>query len=406
MDKVKKILYYWRNSLADSNRMSIQEARLQKAHYIDTSFEEGVLPPKVVKELFDEKEELLKKHRKHTGLEEEVAISRVEILISPIRLIKRLEHGKRKFNGKNETVIHLMWIPASVDAGGKLSPNQDLTPWIIRDVLEPVRENTNSRWRSVTIGTVEAVDEFMTRLDPPEKGWKELTKYCCDLFKSVSEKEMTAFSIEGFLSDFTLTVLLDMSSGDSTDGIIQLYDQIIDNRETPSLLRNYASISNPPLNDIETPDRYIWSSSLHIGQMGNEYPLSQSQRQALYHFHKISGGEMIAVNGPPGTGKTTLLQSVVANAVVDSALKGESPSIIAVSSTNNQAVENIIESFRNVKTKTGPLAQRWLPEIKSYALFLPASTREIDQNIHYTRYNGEGLPNKIEDLSYCEKAKK
>jgi KaiC/GvpD/RAD55 family RecA-like ATPase len=75
---------------------------------------------------------------------------------------------------------------------------------------------------------------------------------------------------------------------------------------------------------------------------------------------KISDGELLAVNGPPGTGKTTLLQSVVANAVVESALRGEAPYIIAVSSTNNQAIENIIESFTRAGTKPGKLAGRSL----------------------------------------------
>ena len=74
-----------------------------------------------------------------------------------------------------------------------------------------------------------------------------------------------------------------------------------------------------------------------------EYPLSESQREAISCFEEIGEGEVLAVNGPAGTGKTTLLQSIVANMYVRAALERKRAPLIIATSTNNQAVTNIID---------------------------------------------------------------
>ena len=56
--------------------------------------------------------------------------------------------------------------------------------------------------------------------------------------------------------------------------------------------------------------------------------MSPSQREAMNHFGEIKEGNLLAVSGPPGTGKTTFLQSVVADMYVKSALKRERAPII------------------------------------------------------------------------------
>src|SRR5690606_35027756 len=122
--------------------------------------------------------------------------------------------------------------------------------------------------------------------------------------------------------------------------------------------------------------------------MGYEFPLSISQRKSLYHYHTLHRGDVLAVNGPPGTGKTTLLQSVVASEVVNSAVRGEAPAVILACSSNNQAVTNIIDSFASVKKKQGTLYERWLPGLTGFGLYLPSQGKEVPDHIPFIKRQG------------------
>jgi predicted ATPase len=139
--------------------------------------------------------------------------------------------------------------------------------------------------------------------------------------------------------------------------------------------------------------------------MGFDFPISISQRKSLYTYLE-SNEKVFAVNGPPGTGKTTLLQSIVANKIVESAINGNNAPIILACSTNNQAVTNIIDSFSKSNTKAGNLQGRWLPEIEGYATYLPANgkTEAELKGINYKKQNGEGLFNRIENYDFLQKA--
>jgi hypothetical protein len=75
------------------------------------------------------------------------------------------------------------------------------------------------------------------------------------------------------------------------------------------------------------------------------HPPTDSQLKALKHAQSET---LTAVQGPPGSGKTTLILHLIAQQVVDRALKlietgKDTNSLTVVSSTNNRAVENVIE---------------------------------------------------------------
>ncbi|GAB6456971.1 hypothetical protein bcgnr5380_58010 [Bacillus cereus] len=70
-----------------------------------------------------------------------------------------------------------------------------------------------------------------------------------------------------------------------------------------------------------------------------------------------------------------MLLSVIATQWVKRALEKGEPPLTMASSATNQAVTNILEAFFKVKERDGALAGRWLDEIKSYGLYLPAFSR-------------------------------
>ena len=120
----------------------------------------------------------------------------------------------------------------------------------------------------------------------------------------------------------------------------------------------------------------IENKKLHLGQMGGKFGLSESQREGINHFNHMKNGEILAIKGPPGTGKTTLIQSIVASKYVETAIKGETPNLIVAASTNNQAVTNIIESFGKITPKfDNNLETRWIEKVNSFATYFPSKQK-------------------------------
>lgn len=119
--------------------------------------------------------------------------------------------------------------------------------------------------------------------------------------------------------------------------------------------------------------------------MTGEFPLSDKQRNALHYFFSAKHGDILAVNGPPGTGKTTLLRSVVADLWTNAAIEQIEPPVIVAASNNNQAVTNILESFAKINEDgiEESLAGRWLPDINSYGLYCCSASAKAKEKYHY-----------------------
>jgi AAA domain len=89
-------------------------------------------------------------------------------------------------------------------------------------------------------------------------------------------------------------------------------------------------------------------------------PLTPSQRQALEH---ALGAPFAAVQGPPGTGKTTVILNLVAHqliekarSLVDGGVMGHD--FVLVTSTNNRAVDNVVEPLSSEAFSELPLCLR------------------------------------------------
>ena len=143
---------------------------------------------------------------------------------------------------------------------------------------------------------------------------------------------------------------------------------------------NFINTKQKSANALPIPtNRKVYCNQEHWAQMSSDFPLSISQRETLAMYTTPECADIFVVNGPPGTGKTTFLQTVIANRLAHNILNNpEEPEIIVASSANNQAITNILKDFKAETTNdtTHPrLSNRWLPELDTLGLYLSGKKR-------------------------------
>lgn len=199
-------------------------------------------------------------------------------------------------------------------------------------------------------------------------------------------------------------VLVDGSAAAGiTRNVCNVYRQLLVTPEllgTPKLklFRRIANIGEPPQWDYVSHVEARNAAHLagYFGHMDEvdkgkreARALDPAQRDVLLALATTEAGQLLAVNGPPGTGKTSMLRAVIASIWIeplrDQAKRPPCPLILACAATN-QAVTNIISSFDKVP---GPhlfdgrgqfigatlveTSSRWLPHLTSYGWYAPAS---------------------------------
>ena len=94
------------------------------------------------------------------------------------------------------------------------------------------------------------------------------------------------------------------------------------------------------------------------------FPLDRSQRLALHNVIALRNDPgVIAVSGPPGTGKTDMLRAIIANRWVRAALNDEPCPFTIVCGATNQSVCNVMDSFSGAATEEDTLKLRWIENI-------------------------------------------
>lgn len=241
-----------------------------------------------------------------------------------------------------EEMTSVFFMPVKMNVKGELAPPDDKYPWIPREYLDPMVEP------QIAVGKEKDYDVFLENsIDKKNQIelWSDYLEYSKEMYEVVTHSKFS-----------------DIYIGENrieTDG----------NIETSMRINNTNKID---FNKMK----------YHSGQMGGEYPLSPSQREAISCFSEIKNGEVLAVNGPPGTGKTTLLQSIVANMYVNAALKKDKAPVIVATSTNNQAVTNIIDSFGSInEIGIKNLEKRWIASAKSFAVYFPVASKMNDEKL-------------------------
>lgn len=373
-------LRYWRNSLADaeSGRGALGEKELKALSPVETTvYRNGRIPSSaaLLAELFE-------------GEPEETRLVRVVLRPAVYRSLQ--EHGKQKQALYPEVVTPLtcvLWVSRQ----GDLLPAEP--PVIPRDLLSPQADDR------FTLGEVEAQDRLLTReavsvwseqeatallegegAERHEKIWQVYYRVSRRLFEQLVDLERLKTSFES-LGEARLLKVEPQAKG-AAQHILNLYDWLGATPRTLPLLERYA-LSRPEEGGRPCVEA-LARLDTRLGHANTAYPLARAQRDALAQAMAMEEGEILAINGPPGTGKTTFVLSVVASLWVRAALEEAEPPLIVAASTNNQAVTNILAAFaKDFEEGDGPLGGRWLPGIDSYGGFYPARSREDEAAREY-----------------------
>ena len=355
---------YFRQALAAQMNPRVDFKNGIFAEVSQDQIEKGWITTDDAKRLFDDAKRDAKESEEPT----------LPVLIA-VKTIQSEIIGTVKTSTSVDDLTCVFFLPAILTINGELHPSPDKEPWFVREFLSPMVEP------ELSIGSDGDVDSFLQnnvaekkQIDSWEKNWV----YACKMYEFVTNSDIKSEIIgnmEKVKANHNCYVFVDKTVNASYH-IMNLYDTLIaaEKTECLPLYKQFTSTSSV------TP-RPVCENSLvlmkdHCGQMGGNYPLSPSQREALNHLSKLDEGDMLAISGPPGTGKTTLLQSVVADLVTKHALEGLKPPIIVASSTNNQAVTNIIDSFGHVNQQgIRNLETRWVTATNSFAVYFPSAEK-------------------------------
>jgi serine/threonine protein kinase len=391
------VIEYWITSLVDSDRISESETILEDPKKYAASDRPDLAAGQLSTLAHDKLAKLLEsdrqkrqkeKQRKQPSFGEELDENIDDkVLICPLLLVLK---DRPTLKGS----LVPLWIPAKVSLTGTLSPDADVLPWLSRQLLSPQDSER-------AMGDVEIFNQFLIDRACPTEDWADYWQFCGDLLATVTGMDLTTFNLPTFSVRSTGAILPNNLVSGTTAAVKRVYLNLVGYRRnlTP-LLERLTALTERPTEPLLTAIEQHQQSRRHLGQMTGDYGLSISQREALYHFFKIGRGEILAINGPPGTGKTTLLQSVISSLWVEKALTGGEPPIIVASSANNQAVTNIIASFGATSGQSDDLlSQRWLPELRSYGLYLASAGKfkaQSDSDWQMLNPEGRGFMKQME----------
>lgn len=294
-------------------------------------------------------------------------------------------------------------VSAKRDGDGLLFPDLSLPPRMNEKYLEPgvKAEDLNIAERAKVDALLQEAWAAMTADPLNIPGWRLVW----DTFLSVVMQACSTTSLpelEARLSTLAygasrkrrqyctwqLCVAVYEGTGGGTGEISRLYKSLAHGMgaypEETALFQQLCKAA-PAQSVTNMPDELRNMVIGHIDEYeGGEralFPLDLSQRTAARAILSLKPGEMQAINGPPGSGKTSMLRAVVGSMWVYAAWKQQPCPIIVACGATNQSVTNVIGAFGNAPHGDDrfPVGRRWLPGIGSYGAYFPSNSVKADE---------------------------
>lgn len=429
----KKLLNYWRAAIKNEQILGIKINNNQYNDYFlsKEEVEDKGISAEKSRKLFEKHKKFLVQIKCESINVENKIIKEVQekilvlpIVIAPFIYKRKHEQGWYK-NSQKKTYIHPVWIYAYLGKDGDIFSEYPclLPPWISREYLSP----SYRQGESIIIGDMSKYDGFLDQnninslynyddIEDTRKHlvWQDLYDYSKKIIKEVSPELDDCLCQNGYISQQLDNILIipvnDNKNKNYSTMLLKLLDNLATtNEEFKPLFSRYLNLKQPSFQKVLSVEEQLECIAFnHLGQMTGDFPLAQSQRVALHHLLLMPEGEILAINGPPGTGKTTLLGSIIASLWVKAAIKKEFPPIVVVSSTNNRAIQNVIDSLENKileHTKFGTtmqefLGKRWINGVTSFGLYLTNNPKGSYQ--YYSENNQSGTLQSIENSNYVQ----
>jgi hypothetical protein len=364
---------YWHDSLAgqllgNGHRNASDVEKMVRARGLVDST--GCVEPAIVEAAF---KRLAKRDQRGVGA---ATAKPVPAVFYPYVYKRAFHSGAKRGFGMPDYVLPI-GIPGEIDEDGGFTP---LEPLIARDILAPSSDE------SLTIASIADYDSLRGTMTPPVSAASHAPRgrQCIEATAHYARRLHEELLQEALVrNDYVrqdhVLFALGESLVDTAAGIRRTYEHIERTGRFSPLFAQFASLEDVPLK--EAPADLLDTFSERVGAATDKHGLAEAQRVALGELMRIGEGEILAVNGPPGTGKTTMVLSVVASMWINAALSGE-PLVILASSANNQAVTNILDAFAKdfaTGAESYPsFSGRWLPDVSGFGAYLPAAGRRTE----------------------------
>lgn len=279
---------------------------------------------------------------------------------------------KDAIKDKNTPDQSLLCFPAVLDHRGELQPPQPAEGFIPTEFKGAYFPTLEQRYKQADRSTWE---NYFTYIEACYKDWNDV------YVRNIAE------GLHDCTEDCCL--VFEASAGDYNGSLREFYEHLLSEqawKHVPGLQVLGTAPEKRHTKTLESLRNRLDFAKLNRGHIATDFGLAPSQRIAVHSFISDYGGnnqdlnklepyQVSAISGPPGTGKTATLNSLIANVMVRHALtKQPHAPLILATSANNQAVTNINESFNKV-AKVESIASKLKQAVESKQISQDAAER-------------------------------